>query len=213
MEVVMKLARCVRDAVVIALMVFGGTSVSPAQQETSQNPRRGSQSEIRFAAPWTPSAVKYSNAQELVVMRCGESAVEGKAVQEPTAYAVARVLMTTRAAVTRMREPLEAIAASRDQPAQFVEIGGWPAVEAKFIESLPRRGVKGEEGAGTLSPEMLVQRAITAIAADDKVVRFDASVLPDAPQGLLNGAQGLARSAHFAKQGNPAEVQASRPMC
>jgi hypothetical protein len=40
---------------------------------------------------------------------------------------------------------------------------------------------------------MLVQRAVTAIAADNKVVRFDASVLPDAPQGLLQGAGSGAR--------------------
>lgn len=207
----MKLARCVRDAVVSALMVFGGTSVSPAQQETSREAKIlavGPQSEIRFAAPWTPSAVKYSGAQELVVMRRGEPAVEGKAVEQPTEYAVARVLITTepRGSYADALKRLEAIAASRDEPAQFAEIGGWPAVEVKFVERLPRRGAKGEE-AEALSPDVIVQRAITAIAADDKVTMFDASVLPDAPQGLLQGAQDLTRSARFAKQGNPAEVQ------
>jgi hypothetical protein len=197
----LKLARKVRLAVASALALFSATAATPAQQETSRETKVlaiGQQAEIRFAAPWTLSAVQYRNAQELVVIR-----------REPSEYAVARVLITTE---PRLNYPdalkrLGAIAASRDEPAQFVEIGGWPAVEVKFTEPLPRRGVKGEDGAGTLSPEVLAQRAITAIAADDKVVSFDASVLPNAPQGLLEGAQHLVRSARFAKQGNPAEVQ------
>ena len=201
----MRLARTVWFGVVIALLSLGGTSVNPAaQQETSPEAKIfaiGPQSEIRFSAPWTLSAVKYRNAQELVV-------IEKKGAEQLSEYAVARVLITTepRLSYSDALKRLGAIAASRNEPAQFVEIGGWPAVEVKFTEPLPRRGAEGEEGE-PLSPEVLTQRAITAIAADDKVVKFDASVLPDAPQGLLQGAQDLARSAHFAKQGNPAEVQ------
>jgi hypothetical protein len=198
---VLKLPRKVLLAVASAFALFSATSATLAQQERSRETEVlaiGQQSEIRFAAPWTPSTVQYSNAQELVVIR-----------REPSEHAVARVLITTE---PRINYPdalkrLGAIAASRDELAQFVEIGGWPAVEVKFTEPLPRRDAKGEEGAGTLSPEVLAQRAIIAIAADDKVVRFDVSVLPDAPQELLEGAQHLVRSAHFAKQGNPAEVQ------
>jgi hypothetical protein len=123
--------------------------------------------------------------------------------------AVARVLITTEPRLNHADalKRLAAIAALRNEPAQFVAIGGWPAVEVKFTEPLPRRGAKDREGDEPLSPEVLAQRAIIAIAADDKVVRFDASILPNAPQGLLQGAQELARSAHFAKQGNPDEVQ------
>ncbi len=208
----MKLPTKVSLAVASALALFSAASVSLAQQETSREPKVlaiGPHAEIRFAAPWTVSAVKYKNAQELVVMRRGP-AVKKEGAEQPSEYAVARVLITTepRSSYADALNRLRAIAASRDEPAQFVEIAGWPAVEVKFTEPLPRRGgAKGEANAGKVPPEILVQRVVTAIAADDKMVRFEASVLSDAPQGLLQGAQDLARSAHFAKQGNPAELQ------
>ena len=160
--------------------------------------------------PLDSSAVKYGNAQELVVMRRAEPPAEKRDAEQPIEYAVARVLITSeqRGSYDDALQRLRAIAAAWDEPAQFVEISGWPAVEVKFAEPLPRRGAKGEEEeTEPFSPTVQVQRAITAIAADDKVVTLDASVLPDAPQGLLQGAQDLALSARFAKQGNPGEVQ------
>jgi hypothetical protein len=171
-----------------------------AQQETSREVKvlaLDPQSEIRFAPPWTLSAMKYGNAKELVVMG-------------PTQFPVARALITIepRRSYADALERLQAIAASRDESAEFIEIGGWPAVEVKFSELLPRRGGARAEGeAEAPFPDITVQRLITAIAADDKVVGFDVTILPDAPQGLLQRAQELARSARFAKQGNPGEIQ------
>ena len=194
-------ARCITSAFVIALMIFCGTApISLAQQGKS---REGTalaldpQSEIRLAAPWTLSAVEYRNAKELVVMG-------------PKQFPVARALITIepRSSYTDALERFTAIAASRDEPAEFIEIGGWPAVEIKFSELLPRRGgAKAEREDEAPFPDITVQRLITAIAADNKVVRFDVTVLPDAPQELLRDAQELTRSARFAKQGDPGEVQ------
>ena len=202
----------VRHIVVVAFVVLSAPAPVSAQQEMSRETKVlniGPQAEIRFAPPWAPSAVKYGNAQELVVMQRALPAVEKKGAEQPTGYAVARVLITTelRGSYENALQRLRAIAASRDDPAQFVEIGGWPAVEVKFVEPLPRRGARGEEDTEPFSPAVQVHRVITAIAADDKVVTFDASLLPDAPQGLLQGAHDLAYSARFARQGSPSTVQ------
>ncbi len=195
---------------VIALAIFNGGCGRLAQQNKGMKMLSfAPQSEIRFATPWTPSAIKYTNAQELVVMHPGKPITSGGGVKQPTKYAVARILITTepRTSHADALKRLESIAASRQFPAQFIEIGGWPAVEMKFVEPLPRRGAKEEEEAEVAAPEVSVQRAITAIAADDKVVMFDVSVLPDAPPGLMESAIAIVHSARFAKQGKPDEVK------
>jgi hypothetical protein len=206
----MNLTKCIFTVAVITLTVFWGVSVSLAQQnEKLKVLTFAPQSEIRFAAPWQLSAVKYTNAQELVVMRTAEPTPAGKGVEQLTGYPVARILITTEARSNHADalKRLEAIAASRDAPAEFIEVGGWPAVEVTFTERLPRRGARGDEEAEASAPDMMVQRRITAIAQGDKVVTFDASVLPDAPQDLLKDAKEITRSVRFAKTGEPSEVK------
>jgi hypothetical protein len=204
----MQIGESARNLILIALVVFIWPSMmSSAEQDTAAAANVltiGPGSEIRFSSPWRPSGVKYSNAQELVVK---QEAVTG--AEQPAGSLVARILITAepRSSYADALKRLAEIAASRDEPAKFVEIGGWPAVEMKFIEPLPTRGAEGQEGTERSPKKILVQRAITAIAADDQVVRFDVSVLPNAPQALMEGAQDLTRSARFAKQGSPAEIQ------
>ena len=197
---------------VAMLLVFWAEKTSLAQQEAVRGFKDltlDSQSEIRFAAPWTPSAMKYTNAQELVIIGGTKPTIEAKGIEQLTQFSVARALITVEPrssyadAITR----LETIRASRTEPAEFIEIGGWPAVEVKFSERLPRRGAKAEEEAEPSFRDLTVQRLIMAIAADKKVIRFDVTVLPDAPQGALQEAQALTRTAHFATQGDPSEVQ------
>jgi hypothetical protein len=202
-------------AAVITLAIFCGVSGSLAQQNQDMKVLSfAPQAEIRFAAPWTPSAMQYTNAQELVVMRPGEPVTDERGVTQSTEYPVARVLITTepRRSHADALKRLEAIAASRKSPAEFIEVGGWPAVAVQFVELLPRRGAKEEEETEASAPDVSVQRAITAIAAADKVVMFDISVLPDAPQGLMEGAKQMTRSARFAKQGKPNEVKKALEM-
>ncbi|MPR10490.1 PASTA domain-containing protein [Microvirga tunisiensis] len=194
---------------VAALMIFVlcGASRGLAQQETSREFRAlalDPQSEVRFSDPWTPAAVIYRNAKELVVLDGTKPPVEGKGLEQLTQFPVARALITVepRTSYADALARLEAIAASRGDPAEFIEVGGWPAVEVKFSERLPRRGSRE-----TSFPDISVQRLITAIAAYDRVVMFDVTILPSAPQTLLQSAQQLTRSVRFAKQGNPSEVQ------
>ena len=205
----MNLIKSIFSIAVLTFATICGVSVSLAQQnENMKTFAFAPQSEIRFAAPWQLSAVKYTNAQELVVMSTAEPSTKGKGVEQMAEHPIARVLITTetRSNHEDALKRLESIAASRDATAEFVEIGGWPAVEVRFAESLPRRGAQATAN------DIVVQRTITAIAQGDKVVIFDSSVLPDAPPVLLKSAKEITRSVRFAKPGNPGAVKKALEM-
>lgn len=205
----MNLKKSIFSIAVLTFATICGVSVSLAQQnENMKTFAFAPQSEIRFAAPWQLSAVKYTNAQELVVMSTAEPSTKGKGVEQMAEHPIARVLITTetRSNHEDALKRLESIAASRDATAEFVEIGGWPAVEVRFAESLPRRGAQATAN------DIVVQRTITAIAQGDKVVIFDSSVLPDAPPVLLKSAKEITRSVRFAKPGNPGAVKKALEM-
>lgn len=201
----MSLTKRVLSMVLIGLGVLCA-ALGLAQQAGMKTLQIALQAEIRFAAPWQPSEVEYSNAQELIVRQKEPGA---EAVAAATAAApVGRIFITTEARTDQADalRRLEAIAASRNAPAEFVEVGGWAAVEIKFTEQLPRRGAKGDEEGGPM-PEQRVQRTITAIAQDDKVVVMDASVLPDAPTDLQSSAQKIMRGVKFERSAAPAMLQ------
>ena len=192
----------------LLLAALGTFPEVPSAQQQPTSPMRvltiAPQAEVRYAAPWTPSAVKYSNAQELVVTR--ETRLREPSGQEEVAQAVvARTLITTEQRLNHEDavKRLEDIAASRNEPARFLEIGGWPAVEIEFAEPLPRRG-KGDQFP---LQEVVVQRTITAIAADDQLVRFDISLMPEAPAGMREEAKELTRNTRFGRRGNPQQIE------
>lgn len=155
---------------------------------------------IKPTRPWTASGVRYRNAQEYVVT--GKAL--GRKERAAAAAVLAHMLVTTepRTSHEDALKRLADIAASRDATIEYVEIGGWPAVELQFTEPLRRRG-QAADG----SEPVQVARAITAVAADKKVLHFDVSLAPEAPLDLLDTAKGVARSATFAKRGNPEEVK------
>jgi len=196
------------------LFVIGVFSLSPGMltcQPTNQPQLSAKtltidrEASVRYTGPWAPSAVKYSNAQELVVNK--NAVTEGRA-ERVTGYAIARVLITTEPrrnhedAVKRLQE----IVASRPEPARFLEIGGWPAVELEFQEPLPTRG-QGEQDTRPPGNPIIVHRVITAIAQGDKVVKMDTTVTPEAPPTLLQEAQTITRSARFATRSDPQILQ------
>ncbi|HXV06990.1 MAG TPA: hypothetical protein VD791_03110, partial [Burkholderiales bacterium] len=155
---------------------------------------------IKPARPWTASGVRYRNAQEYVVT--GKAL--GRKEKAAAAAVLAHMLVTTepRTSHEDALKRLADIAASRDATIEYVEIGGWPAVELQFTEALRRRG-QAADG----SEPVQVPRAITAIAAGNKVLHFDVSLAPEAPLDLLDTAKGVARTATFPKRGNPEEVK------
>ncbi|MGI9087326.1 MAG: hypothetical protein ACR2HH_06240 [Chthoniobacterales bacterium] len=183
------------------------------QRQASQVLKIAPEAQVRFAAPWEPSAVKYTNAQELIVRRTPEANATGKKAEEAGAP-LARMLITTepRTDHADALARLQSIAASRDAAAEFTEVGGWPAVEIKFTERLPRRGAKGETEAEPSAPEVMIERTITAIAQGDKVVVMDSSVLPQAPRDLVGSAREIVRSVQFPQAGDPGTVKKSLEM-
>jgi hypothetical protein len=190
---------------VSAFVICCVASVGMAQQQTGIKVLTlAPQTEVRFAAPWQLSAIKYSNANELVVLRKPEPRVSGKQLEPLSEYPVARTLITTevRSNHEDALKRLEDIAASRDAATDFIEVGGWPAIEVKFTEKLQRRGKNA-----AVEPEVQVERAITAIAQDNKVVIFDTSLLQEAPPDLMKGAQEISKNVRFAKPGNPNDVK------
>ena len=207
----MNIARYALTIAMITLAVLSGPSASMAQQsENMKTLSFAPKSSISFATPWKESAVKYSNARELVVMRTAPPEEIAREPEKLGEYAVARMFITTETRIDHADalKRLEAIAASRDVPATFSKVGGWPAVETTFTEILPRRGAREmeEEEAEAFAPEVTVQRHIIAIAQGDKVVLFDTSTLPEAPPNLISGAKKITRSVRFAVTGKPADV-------
>ena len=143
-----------------------------------------------------------ANAQEIILP--GQATVtdaSGRAQQVD--YPLARILITTETrtspedAVRRLQE----IAAARQEPARFLEIGGWPAVEIDFTDVLPRRGIAAQD------PPAQVLRSIMAIARDRNVINFDISLTPDAPAAVRDEAKAMARAAAFQTRGNPEDVK------
>ncbi|HET8549657.1 MAG TPA: hypothetical protein VFL57_16725 [Bryobacteraceae bacterium] len=160
---------------------------------------------VRVPARWQPSAIKYSNAQELVLS--SQARVAGAQGQPPQTvdYNMARILITREPRTTHADavKRLQEIAAERPFPARFVEIGGWPAVEIDFQERLPRRGQAAQVF------EANVPQAAIAVAAGTTLIRFDIALAPDAEPALLEEARQIARSSVFPTRGNPATVKRS----
>jgi hypothetical protein len=177
-----------------------------AQDAAAQEARTYSLSpkvNLRVAGPWVESPVKYSNAMEFIVKGEVRVQVDRQAGEQAVEFPLARMLVTTepRGSHADALKRLDDIAASRPEQARFVEIDGWPAVELEFFEALPRRGQR----AGV--PNEILRRAITAIAADDQVLNFDISLVPNAPADLLLAAQGVARNVSVSERPNPDAVR------
>src|SRR4030095_3642894 len=78
------------------LIILGILCAALGLAQCNQNTKAlaiGPQAEIRFSAPWQPSAVHYSNAQELVARRA-ESPAGGTPAAE-AGELLARMLITT----------------------------------------------------------------------------------------------------------------------
>jgi hypothetical protein len=185
----------------LALAVTSDTGDAAAQDARTYNltPKVS----LRVTGPWVESPVKYSNATEFVVKGEVRVPTERPGGEQSVEFPLARMLVTTepRGSYGDALKRLDDIAASRPEPARFVEIGGWPALELEFFEALPRRGQQ------TGVPNEIVRRAITAIAADDEVLNFDISLVQNAPPDLLRAAQDVARNVSINVRPNPEAVR------
>lgn len=166
---------------VILLMVVFLTSCemrpsSPAKQHL----RIGAGIDLPLTAPWTLSGQNYANAFEIVY-----PAGKGYAIGNEARISV---ITEKRLNAIDARQRLIAIAHSRNTKASVMDLGGWPAIEMRFMEQLPEKGIK-DQGEEVETPILKkVPRARIAVAFDHRVVLFDVWLAPDADESLLQQA-------------------------
>jgi hypothetical protein len=150
---------------------------------------------ITYPENWSTSSIKYKNAIEFVTPPTGEAEKWS---------AIARILMTTEQrrdhadAVKRLAE----IAKEVDAPTNIIEIGGWPALQRRYIAPVPRRGNDDFTKEARLS-----LRVTTAIAAEKLIVRLEGFLVPDADAKFADQAELIGRRVKFPSQGNIEQVQ------
>lgn len=173
--------------IVAVLILIGCSSLAP--RPAHSNLRIAPGIEIALPPPWTVAGSEYANGVEIVYKSDAKYAMGHEAR--------ILVLVEQRIDVRDARKRLVSIARSRGVVPKVFDIDGWPAVEIRFRETLPRKGVKdlGGEGA-TISGNLVpVPRARIGVAFDQRIVLFDVWLAPDADNGLLERAVGLARTA------------------
>src|SRR5689334_16290261 len=121
--------------------ILAAQTISNPNQNPNERTATVGRAVVRWEQPWTPSAMQYKNAMELVV-------------KAPAGHNDARVLVTTepRTSPADAVERLSEIAATYKETARFLDIGGWPAVEVIFTEMLPRRGQERQNEREPMSP-------------------------------------------------------------
>lgn len=149
---------------------------------------------------WSRSEVKYRNAVQLVYPR-----VEGQ-----TRGGVDAVMTITseprrnhEEAVQRLAE----IAVEIEPPVEFIEIGGWPALQRQYTAPLERTGQEEKQEKAPLPPRQLTLRVTTAIAVEDTVIQFQTVLSPAAGPTVAEQAKGMVRRAVVAKKANPGRTQ------
>src|SRR4030095_8685264 len=168
-------------------ILYGLWKYTSAQQQPAENLFSISEKvQVRYTAPWTPSPTTYSNAVELVVSRKTQIIRKEDKNEQEVEYTEARCLITVEPRTNHADalKRLSEIAAERDGSVTYLENGSWPALELTFIEQLQRRGKNPP-------PPSFAQRAITAVAAGDKLLRFEIFLVPNADPGLLRNAQNI----------------------
>lgn len=157
---------------------------------------------VGFPATWSVLPKRSRNTTELI----------GTAGRADITAPVARTVLTSErqtdsaAAVRRLAD----IAAEVAAPVEYQVIGGWPALERRYVARLGEAGQRAS-GAG----EDLAARLTTAIAAGDVLVRLETTLLVDAKTVLGRELQAQAADQAIAlgrgivppMQGNPDEAQ------
>jgi hypothetical protein len=152
---------------------------------------------VYIAEPWAVLSGRFRNAVEIVT----------PAVTPAHPVSDARILVTTEKRKDHqeaLRRLVEIVEGYRTQPT-FVEIGGWPALQRRVLAPLPRRGAPATRGA--TEPDVFAWNLTTAVAADNLVVRLEATVALAAGMGLIKQTESIGRSATFARRGTPTQIQ------
>ncbi|MEP7342305.1 MAG: choice-of-anchor D domain-containing protein [Acidobacteriota bacterium] len=146
---------------------------------------------IRYPENWTKVESRFANAQELHSLKEGAKS--------------ARIIITSEQrrdhadALRRLRE----IAAEQDVKTSYIEIGGWPALQRRYTEDVPMPGKRAQG----LGPVAHLVKVTTAIAADDLLVRIDATIPSERSAELADQVEGIGQAALLDRKGIPGQVE------
>src|SRR5215813_451737 len=93
-------------------------------------------------------------------------------------------------------ERLRHIAAEYSGTESFLDIGGWPAYQRRYLAPIAKKSRAAAE------PDEISIRVTTAIAAGDKVIRIETFLPPGASEELAAQAEQIGRSASFGETGD-----------
>jgi hypothetical protein len=179
----------------IALVYYAPAMPLQAQQAERQEALAQGIS-ATVPANWS-KATELRNARELRAMK-------GPSVE-------ARILTTIepRTSHADALRRLSEIAAEAKTPVNFIQSGGWPAVQYRITAPLARTGQEKRDQGQKLNhvekqlagPVELSQRSVTAVAAGSSVIRIDAELSPSADPKLLEQAETMGRNLSLEQKG------------
>ena len=147
---------------------------------------------------WSQSAARYRNAVQLVSLGVEE---QGKRPADAVMTITSERRRNHEEAVQRLAE----IAIEIPGSVEFIEIGGWPAMQRQYTAPLERTGQEGKSR--TLPPQQETVRVTTAIAVEDTVIQFHTVLAPAADRKFAEEAKGMVRRASVATKANPERTQ------
>jgi hypothetical protein len=194
-----------RSNFVISFLALVWISIPAMRLEGQQSQRQEMLAQgisATVPANWL-KAGEMRNAQELRAMK-GE-AVEGRiltTVEPRTSHADA---------LRRLSE----IAAEAKTSVNYIQSGGWPAVQYRITVPLARTGQEKRNQGEKLNhvekqlagPPETSQRSVTAVAAGNSVIRIDAELTPNADPKLLDEAESMGRSLALEQKGREQDTQ------
>lgn len=173
-----------------SFVVFAWSSPGLAQQRlTNRLDIKAGGITVRYPADWSSPPRRFANMDELINV----PAEKQDAAEPTTRIQITVVTRTDHAeAVRELRE----IASENTSTPTFVRIGGWPALQRRHL------GLREQPGEGPQFADKMVLTITTAIAADNLLVRVEASLPSAAGRTLITQVEAIERSVGFATQGN-----------
>ena len=182
-----------------ALMAVGILGVGLGSAH-AQQPKLEVSRDLTVTIPqnWVRSEAKFRNAVQLIV--------PSPEPQKKGPQALTTITTEHRRNHEEAVQRLGEIAVEIQAPPEFIEIGGWPAVQRQYTAPLERIGSE-QTGKEQLAPREMSLRTTTAIALADTVVRFDTTLAPGADPKLAESAKIMVRSAIVARKPLPAQTE------
>jgi len=186
--------------ILAVFVTLGEISVFPLRQADAQERRVEVSKDVVLTIPpnWSQSAARYRNATQLISPRVEEQRGRGP-------DAVMTITSERRRNHEEAVQRLAEIAVEFPGAVEFIEIGGWPAVQRQYTVPLERTGQEGKSE--NLPPQQETLRVTTAIAVEDTVVQFHTVLAPAANRTFADDAKGMVRRASVATKANPVRTQ------